>query len=233
MDNKKIIYNYKPKIVKEEGKIKGSWKKPSRKATFSEMCKLYLHPGILMKEPSLVTHREAQEIYSFPLFTPLFCKTIIKRAEELNLYGNDRHKNYPTTDIELDKLGYGKWYKKVLKDYIHPIVQNMWSQIEESSLMISEDFFVKYSLDTQQGLSIHTDHSYFTILVTLNDGFEGGGTSFPRQNLQHKNKVGYATMHPGSMTHPHGGIPITKGERFILVSFCYDKHINTEKLDYK
>ena len=79
---------------------------------------------------------------------------------------------------------------------------------------------------------MHTDSSYFTILVALNDGFEGGGTSFPRQNLQHIGKVGYATVHPGSMTHPHGGIPITKGERYILVSFCWDKHQDTRLGNY-
>ena len=62
MKGKNIIYGYKPKVIKEDGlkEIKGNWKKPTKKATFKEMCKLYLHPGILMKDPDLITYREAQ-----------------------------------------------------------------------------------------------------------------------------------------------------------------------------
>ena len=49
--------------------------------------------------------------------------------------------------------------------------------------------------------------------------YEGGGTWFRRQKKLIKNNIGYATLHPGNITHKHGARAVTKGTRYIIVSF--------------
>jgi len=56
--------------------------------------------------------------------------------------------------------------------------------------------------------------------LMLNDEYEGGGTWFSRQQKLHKGKTGYISIHPSIITHRHGARPVTKGERYVLVSFC-------------
>jgi len=198
------------------------------KIPFDEMCKKYVHPGLLLEDPGLILYKEGPEIYSFPLWTPLFCETLINAAEKANKYNNDRHAFYPTTDVLINDIGYGGFWKQVLKKYVHPLCCYVWKIDKGSDVMISEDFLIKYTPDTQSGLRIHNDFSLFTVCVTLNRDFEGGGTAFPRQNTKWVGEVGQATIHPGRLTHPHGGVPITKGKRFITVSFCWDDVVDNK-----
>ena len=75
-------------------------------------------------------------------------------------------------------------------------------------------------MDRQSHLSLHHDFSHVTMVVKLNDEFDGGGTWFPKyKTLSNPEMVGTATLHPGMITHQHGARPITAGKRFIAVSF--------------
>ena len=87
-------------------------------------------------------------------------------------------------------------------------------------LKILENFIIKYEDKGQAALELHHDSSEFTCLTALNDEFEGGGTWFHNQKMLAKNPTGGMTLHPGSITHLHGGRPITSGVRYIIVSFC-------------
>ena len=49
--------------------------------------------------------------------------------------------------------------------------------------------------------------------------FTGGGTRFINPDVSVQGKKGWATIHPGRLTHYHEGLPITSGKRFIFVSF--------------
>ena len=78
----------------------------------------------------------------------------------------------------------------------------------------------RYTTDRQSHLSLHHDFSHITMVVKLNDEFEGGGTWFPKYNkLSNPKRVGTATLHPGMITHLHGARPIYAGKRYICVSF--------------
>ncbi len=85
------------------------------------------------------------------------------------------------------------------------------------------DFIVKYRPDGQPFLRPHHDASTFSLNIALNHiglDFEGGGTRFMRQNCTLLgNKKGHALIHPGRLTHQHEGLYVTKGTRYILVSF--------------
>ena len=86
--------------------------------------------------------------------------------------------------------------------------------------MFSENFLARYTTDRQSHLSLHHDFSHVTMVVKLNDEFDGGGTWFPKYNLlSNPERVGVATLHPGMVTHLHGARPIYAGKRYICVSF--------------
>lgn len=179
----------------------------------------YVHPGVLLKDPELIIKKEASDVYSFPLFTPLFCDRVIQHAEEEANWTVARHEFYPTTDCLLETLDLETFYRFVLTKYIVPIVKIVWRYTWEPNQLVSENFLARYTPNTQSSLATHNDEAWFSMVVALNDNFEGGGTAFPRQNLQLHIPAGYAAIHPGRLTHPHGGLPTTKGKRYIIVSF--------------
>jgi procollagen-lysine,2-oxoglutarate 5-dioxygenase len=84
-------------------------------------------------------------------------------------------------------------------------------------------FVVKYCPDGQPSLRPHHDTSVYTINVALNRAgidFEGGGCKFVRQNCSVQDtEKGWMLMHPGTLTHLHEGLPVTKGNRYIAISF--------------
>ncbi len=49
---------------------------------------------------------------------------------------------------------------------------------------------------------------------------QGGGCHFMRYNCSVTTpRVGWTFMHPGRLTHYHEGLRVTKGTRYIMVSF--------------
>ena len=79
---------------------------------------------------------------------------------------------------------------------------------------------IRYTTDTQGHLDLHHDNAVISSVLTLNKDFTGGGTYFYNQKKTHKGEVGNITLHPGQVTHRHGGVPVHSGKRYILVSFC-------------
>jgi hypothetical protein len=86
--------------------------------------------------------------------------------------------------------------------------------------MTSENFLARYHPYGQYHLALHHDMSQVTSVVTLNEDFEGGGTYFSKQKTRLKGLKGHISVHPGQITHRHGGLPVKTGQRYILVSFC-------------
>lgn len=187
--------------------------------SFETWTNLYVHPGQLLGDPALIVKKEASDIYSFPLFTKTWCELLIDHAEQQSLWTDNRHKYYPTVDCELYNLNVEAFYRSVLQHYVLPIVRYVWRYTWENHELLAENFIARYTPDTQSSLATHNDEAWFSMVVTLNDNFEGGGTAFPRQNIKVHTPVGYATLHPGRLTHPHGGLPTTAGKRYITVSF--------------
>lgn len=84
-------------------------------------------------------------------------------------------------------------------------------------------FVVRYRPGEQDHLKPHNDASTYTLNIALNTpqvDFEGGGCRFIRYNCSIlSNKKGWGTIHPGRLTHLHEGLKVTKGTRYIFVSF--------------
>ena len=101
----------------------------------------------------------------------------------------------------------------------------------EKGNIYSENFIIRYSPEEQGHLSLHYDQSRISCNVLLNEDFEGGGTYFSRHKaLAQPKGVGYVTFHPGQITHKHGGMPVTKGTRYIIVSFINEDREREEHI---
>ena len=160
-------------------------------------------------------------VYEFQLFTEKFCKEAVALAEAKDNWTIDRHEFYPTNDVLLQDIDLQKIYHRVLKEVVYPLCIHVWT-LEGAGWkdMFSENFMARYTTDRQSHLSLHHDFSHVTMVVKLNDEFEGGGTWFPKYNLlSNPKKIGTATLHPGMVTDLHGARPIDSGKRYIIVSF--------------
>jgi len=190
----------------------------------------YIHPDYLknMNNLSSICEEPCKDVFWFPIFTKLFCDELIQYCNDLNEWSdgkNDKidprinaYENFPTQDIHLNQIKFETQWEKIVFKYIAPMASKMYSFYKTKNINIS--FVVKYSMDGQKKLIQHHDASTYTINICLNDEFEGGGCRFVRQNFTFNNKnIGYASMHPGKLTHYHEGLQITDGKRFILVSF--------------
>ena len=181
----------------------------------------YVNQSMLKGEFDLMVDDLGHNVYEFPLFTEKFCREAVALSEALNKWTIDRHEFYPTNDVLLQDIGLQDIYHKVLQEVVYPLCIHLWT-LEGKGWrnMFSENFLARYTTDRQSHLSLHHDFSHITMVVKLNDEFDGGGTWFPKYNLlSNPERVGVATLHPGMVTHLHGARPIYAGRRYICVSF--------------
>lgn len=181
----------------------------------------FLTPELRTKNWDLYVHEEIPNIFTIPAFTEDFCDFMIDEAEASNQWTFDRHENYPTTDMLLQVIDMQETYHQILKEYLWPCAKHMYKLEEEAWVdMTSENFLARYHPYAQYHLALHHDMSNITTVVTLNEDFEGGGTYFVKQKTKLKGLKGHVSIHPGQITHRHGGLPVDHGQRYIIVSFC-------------
>jgi GR25 family glycosyltransferase involved in LPS biosynthesis len=188
-------------------------------------CSTFINPLILNKEYDLAIDEPAPHVYVFPFFTEEFCSQLIKLGEQFK-WTTDRHAFYPTTDNLLEVLGMEKIYNRLINDFVRPLAIDRYGLEGKSwDHLTDESFIIKYPYNQQSHLSLHHDQSNITTLVNLNSGeFEGGGTYFPKYKCcVNPKQIGVMTLHPGSITHKHGARPVTKGTRYVVVSFIKSK----------
>ena len=197
-------------------------------------AKKYFHPdfyNIINNWKLLKFTEPCKFAFDFPFVNDLFCEHLLDEVNNINEWSTGGHKktedkrisgieNIPTVDIHMKQIGFRKQWESIIHTYIAPLVSYLYSPFKTKGLNIA--FVVKYEMDNQKHLNPHHDSATYSLVITLNRpniDFEGGGTRFVKQNVTVKGKKGYCTIHPGKLTHYHEGLPITKGKRFIMVSF--------------
>jgi|SaaInl6LU_22_DNA_1037377.scaffolds.fasta_scaffold00591_15 hypothetical protein len=183
----------------------------------------FLRPEAISKEWDMMVEEIAPDVYQFPLFKEELCAKLIECAEATQKWTHKRHAFYPTTDMLVETFGFDDIYMEILDEYIMGAARHIYELAGGSWDMgniYSENFIIRYSPEEQGHLSLHYDQSKISCNVALNEDFEGGGTYFSRHKKLAKPKgTGYVTIHPGQITHKHGGMPVNKGTRYIIVSF--------------
>ena len=181
----------------------------------------YLYKTTLSKQWDLLVDEPIPFVYNIPLFNEKFCKEAIELAESLDAWTENRHDNYPTNDVLLPELGLDDIYNRLLQEFVYPLCIYKYSLEGKGwDNMVSENFLARYSTDKQPSLALHHDFSNISAVVTLNEEFDGGGTYFPYfKETLNPSRIGTLSIHPGQITHRHGGRPIYSGKRYIIVSF--------------
>ena len=91
-------------------------------------------------------------------------------------------------------------------------------------------FIIKYKDDRKEMIPHYDGHSD-TTLIYLTTDFDGGSTNFPIAGYEHKPQdyipghyIHYNSRHPHSF---HGGTPVTKGIKIVIVLRSYKNNILT------
>lgn len=172
------------------------------------------------------------DVFAIYFFTERFCKFLIYVAEKEDKWSDgvfsknaydERIGNvelYPTVDTHLKDIGLHELWEDFVKTYIAKGASLLYSGITTKGINIA--FIVKYDAEKQTYLKPHHDSSLYTTDIALNDytEYEGGGVYYLRQKkLVNNMPTGLGVYHPGRLTHHHSGVQITKGKRYILVTF--------------
>ena len=173
---------------------------------------------------NLITDKHIFGLYTMPLFSKVFCNELLKDLKKFDGFTNDRHIYYKTNDILLSDYNKKlfKIYDSILRNIMLQFIHKIYTQELNEKLFYHETFIVRYRPENQSHLNPHHDTSVFSCITNLSphSDYEGGGTYFVNQNYFLKPNQGHVTVHPGALTHRHGVRPVTKGERYVIVSFC-------------
>lgn len=175
-----------------------------------------------LEKNNLVFNRFLQRFTFENIYSQCVCNWIINESE---LYASQnggwsslRHREYPTTDIPIQKI-------QTIYNFIISTFENIFNKIskayclpDDTNYNIIDMFIVKYHHEYQNELELHHDGSFLSLNILLNDKkeFEGGGTFFFDGIISYLNQ-GEMIVHSGKIK--HAGLPITKGIRYILVVF--------------
>jgi hypothetical protein len=155
-------------------------------------------------------------------FTKDICKWIIEESENyasLNGWTKTRHNKYPTTDLPVELLPSIFSFLMVSFKYSICIeIHKNYSLTQDYTFQIIDAFIVKYDMDNQKLLEMHTDTGCITVNILLSDpsDFTGGGTYF-EDDITIKLNQGDMLIH--SSNSKHAGLEITQGKRYVLVFF--------------
>ncbi|XP_023948585.1 procollagen-lysine,2-oxoglutarate 5-dioxygenase isoform X1 [Bicyclus anynana] len=172
------------------------------------------------------------DVYWFPMTTLRFCREWIEVMEAYGQWSDGSNQDrrldsgyeaVPTRDIHMNQVGLEKQWLYILKTYVRPLQEQVFTGYYHNPPVSLMNFVVRYRPDEQPSLRPHHDSSTYTINLALNTpkiDYEGGGCHFLRYNCSVRDtKPGWLLMHPGRLTHFHEGLRVTSGTRYIMISF--------------
>jgi GR25 family glycosyltransferase involved in LPS biosynthesis len=147
--------------------------------------------------------------------TPSMCEDMIRRADEHGEWGSLSYDKFPAMEIRLKKLGMWEQLEEHWQKVLFPVIERHWYPMEMYALR--DAFVMRYSLDTQTSLRLHTDASLVTGSVKLNDDYLGADLYFPRQKVSNRDiPIGKCILFPGQVTHGHTCTELTHGVKYSL-----------------
>lgn len=193
----------------------------------------YIHPNFSMSLRDDVTPiQPCPDVYWFPIVTPRFCKELIEMVESFGKWSSGSnyderlaggYENVPTRDIHMKQIDYERHWLYFLQQYVRQLQERVFIGYFHDPPQALMNFVVRYRPDEQPSLRPHHDSSTYTVNIALNRrgiDYEGGGCRFLRYNCSITDtKVGWLLLHPGRLTHYHEGLLVSKGTRYIMVSF--------------
>lgn len=187
-----------------------------------------------MDKVSADNTEEVAGVLALQLYDESSCRAIIECAERAGAWGQAtvsvrdgggrfRAAAKPKTRLAAAFTPPADWaltkdFDRKLDGVIKPLVNRVWrtSLTRHAGTHVVRyvpgEFYAEH---TDVGLNLLD--RYFTVLCYLNDDFDGGQTSFPRLNYSVTPRCGKVLIFPA--TYVHGAEPVTRGEKYILVSW--------------
>ena len=177
----------------------------------------------------------AEQVYSFKLFTPEYCKLLIDEAEKcgkwvtedesfesVNIMGMPEDDDPETTLHFWEMPPLEDVFYEIVDKHIKPLTETLWKTYKMKKK--DRPYILKYEPDVIKEMGLHWDNETLALVVALSDpaDYEGGGTYFPRWNFSTgQPPAGTAIIYPGGLSHEHMGLPITKGKRYPFLCAFY------------
>lgn len=156
-----------------------------------------------------------QEVIVTPLFTEEQCKRLIELSNQIGGWQPMEGDKFPAQEIRVHEMGFWDEFEEIWREKLGKIAEQYWQPMEHIGLR--DAFTMRYSLDTQTSLPLHTDASLVTGSVKLNNDYEGGDLVFPRQHFSNRIiPVGHCILFPSSVTHGHKVNELISGEKYSL-----------------
>lgn len=187
----------------------------------------YLEPYVCdcnKKLPPYRSYGGTKRLFVCPEMIPSnTCQQLIAWAKEYassSGWTTSRHYAVPTTDIPIHRVpNLLTWFVTWIRNDVMPLLQEQFKAGQQ--FYVHDAFLVRYSASSSSTfLPLHYDESTHSLVLALNDDFEGGGTYFYDMNETITPNCGSLVSFRGNQL-LHGGNVVTKGERFILAVFLY------------
>ena len=170
----------------------------------------------------------APEILVTDFMTESQCQRYIKASESRGRWDELDGDKFPAQEIRLKEIGLWDEISEQWAERLSKICEKHWHP--EAYLGLRDAFTMRYSMDTQTELGLHTDASLFTGSVKLNNDYAGAELVFPRQEFTNKDvKVGQCILFPSMVTHGHKVLPLRGGKKYSLTMWTsrYDGDVNS------
>jgi hypothetical protein len=173
------------------------------------------------------------DVYYYPLISSRFAKELIEEMEHSGQWsprnndGKDvlyvkEYQSVPTLQIALKQIGFESQWLEMIKSYVLPIQRNVFLGYYSKGRAI-KNFVLKYGKQNQFLLPVRHESPTFIVSVALSQhgqDYEGGGYHFVRYNCSVVDSyVGHTLIYPGRLTHWYEELAVTKGTRYIMISF--------------
>ena len=157
----------------------------------------------------------APDMFMVPLFSREACNLLIEIAETHGNWEPLPYDKFPAQEIRAKELGLFEAFEKIWAVKLNELCESQWLPMAMYGLR--DAFIMKYTINTQKSLALHTDASMVTGSVKLNDDYEGADLYFPRQKFSTKHvPVGHCLLFPGQVTHGHECETLKNGVKYSL-----------------
>ena len=147
--------------------------------------------------------------------TPSMCDSLIELSERHGGYESLSYDKVKGQEIRLKELGLFDSIAQHWEDHIAPIIDEYWLNCPYYGMR--DAFIIKYDMNGQRTLPLHSDASLVTGSIKLNDEYTGGELYFPRQNFSNEDvPVGKCILFPSQVSHPHRVDELLSGTKWSL-----------------
>lgn len=178
---------------------------------------------------------EAEEIYSFDLFTEAFCAAFLAEVDSYQASGLPvrRPNSMNNYGLIVNEIGLRPALTALQSEILQPVANLLFPDVGYE-FRDHHSFVVQYKPNEDKGLDMHTDDSDVTFNVCLGETFTGAGLTFcgyvgnpdhRHFNFAYQHVKGRAVVHLG--TKRHGADDIQTGTRRNLIIWNHNVDYRT------